>query len=217
MSKLKEHVPDWTADDWANYYRHTWILPPGQSKPVYVMAVETGPALHVKPAGKHEAMLLPTSTLTWEHLKHPKLGWILVNGLPIFAVKLPLRVVSKGFRSQVIDFELPRFLNNILKYFELEGRVRELIENRKPVVEFYDNSDIVPTLEDAVAHLEKTRELAVVVRNRQNLLMLNPNPDTLDEFPYLFAHGPDLAALLRRDLTIKQVSNADLGDILYAD
>jgi hypothetical protein len=56
-----------------------------------------------------------------------------------------------------------------------------------------------------------------VVMTRELLLTHNPDPQESREFPFLLACGPALAGKVRADLSIEQVGDVDLSEVLYAN
>jgi hypothetical protein len=237
MSKLEQYSPNWPANDWADYYRNTYVLHPVYGKPWRVSNVETVTGINsssivlklVCPETE-KVNSVPVDKFDWHHLKHPRLGWHVYNGVPVYAIKRPLREKCKGFRYQILDFVVPGYLVDILtmggnilfsspqKYGNgydkyVKTVANHLTKNTKITV-FYEDPPRI-SVGEAISRLESSKDLGIVLGDRDNLLIHNHILSERNEYPYLFLHGLTIAGKVRKDGSIEQVGNVDLAEALY--
>lgn len=216
MSKMKEYAPNWPLEDWQSYYRNTAIRSPLTGVPALVMGVngeENGGTLTLNTLTVPiEKQVVPIKSVTWAHLRHPPVGWIISAGIPVYYVKLPLREKTKGFRTQILKPFLPKFLREILGSITGHPYIEAAVQSLVSLHQFYDRKHAA-NLQEALAALANG-ELAVTLAPEVCLIQ-NPDPKTNEEFFALLAYGPSIAARVRRDTSVEQIGAVDISDVLY--
>jgi hypothetical protein len=115
-------------------------------------------------------------------------------------------------RRGILTGFVPPHITLCLEHIGLRETTKLLL-NLISVSSLFEQPNV--SLSKAAAMLEGG--VLAVVMTRELLLTHNPDPEEFHQFPYLLASGPALAGKVRGDLSIEQIGDVDLSEVLYAN
>lgn len=87
--------PDWSPSDWQRYYNGTVVRRPDIGNLCVAKEFETT-RLYLYDPSEALGHWFPYSAMRWEHLRRPKLGWLVKGNLAAYMTALPARNPTKG-------------------------------------------------------------------------------------------------------------------------
>jgi hypothetical protein len=211
------HNPNWPREDWERYYAGTVICPEklGPCNFIELTVHEEKHCAVLKSCATNKVHVVPLDDLKWADLRHPKLGWTMIFGIPFYVVKKPLRDIKKGLRHAILGYEPVEFVEDILSTLLKSKLYKSTWDKLFGMFKLGDLYSVPQLSLPAGVHYLATNpaELAVPL-TREVLLVRHPEPT--QQRAYVLCAGLSICGYVSQDGDVEQTGDTDVGYLLYA-